>query len=301
MTSRVYKTLEVCPLMHRFNIISALIWLAYLTPASGASPDSSAVVIIQRLTDTINFDGKPFDQAWNAIAPFPMIMHSPVFGNPVTERTEIRVAHDDKFLWVGACLYDRNPSKIQVASKKRDEMSGQSDYFTIVLDTYDDNENAVAFITNPAGLRTDMTINKDAEGDMSSPNSMPMNSSWNTFWDVLTEITDEGWFVEMRIPLSSLRFQDINGKVTMGLIVWRWIPHLDETYTYPPIPLNWNAGFFKPSQAQNVIFEGIESSNPLYITPYAIGGFGQEHVLNDNETEYIRNDKPALNAGLDIK
>src|SRR4030043_467886 len=87
----------------------------------------------------------------------------------------------------------------------------------------------------------------------------------------------------------------------MGLIVWRWIPHLNEIYTYPPIPQNWNISFFKPSQAQNVVLEGIESSNPLYITPYAIGGFGQEHVLNDSVTKWIRNGKPELNAGLDIK
>jgi len=265
--------------MSRFNIISALICLSCFTPISGALLDSSAVVIIPRLTDSVNFDGKPFDEVWNTIEPFPIIMHSPVFGKPVTERTEVRIAHDDKFLWIGARLYDRDPSKIQVTSKKRDEFAGQSDYFTVVLDTYDDNENAVAFMTNPSGLRTDMTVNKDAEGDMSSPNSMPMNSSWNTFWDVLTEITGEGWFLEMRIPLSSLRFQDTDGKVTMGLIIWRWIPHLNEIYTYPPIPQNWNMGFFKPSQAQNVIFQDIKSSKPLYITPYVLGGFGQEHVL----------------------
>ncbi len=105
----------------------------------------------------------------------------------------------------------------------------------------------------------------------------------------------------MRIPLSSLRFQDLDGKVTMGLIVWRYIAHLNEFDTYPPIQQNWDMSFFKPSQAQNVVFEGIESSRPLYITPYAIGGFGQENVLNDAETEWIRKDEPELNAGLDIK
>jgi hypothetical protein len=288
-------------ILSRSSIISALICLSCFTSIKGALLDSAAVVIIPRLTDSINFDGKPFDEVWNTIEPFPVIMHSPVFRNPATERTEIRVAHDDRFLWVGARMYASDPSVIQVTSKKRDDFRGQSDYFTIVLDTYDDNENAVVFMTNPSGSRTDMTINNDAEGDMASPASMPMNDSWNTFWDVLTETTDEGWFCEMRIPLSSLRFQDQNGQVTMGLIVWRWIPHLNELYSYPPIPQNWDIGFLKPSQAQSVILEGVKSSKPLYITPYAIGGFGQENVLNDEETDWIRNDEPELNAGLDIK
>lgn len=243
----------------------------------------------------------PFEEAWDNIDPVKMIMHSPVFGKPVTEQTEVRIAHDDEYLYAGARMYDSDASKIQITSKKRDEFAGGSDYFTLVLDTYDDNENAVAFMTNPSGLRTDMTIFNDAEGMMAGPNTMPMNSSWNTFWDVETEVNDEGWFVEMRIPLSSLRFQDNGGKVTMGIIVWRWIPHLNEIYTYPPILQNWSISFFKPSQAQDVVFEGIESKKPLYITPYAIGGFGQENVLNDQESVYIREDNPELNAGIDIK
>jgi len=29
--------------------------------------------------------------------------------------------------------------------------------------------------------------------------------SWNTFWDVATVRNGQGWFVEMRIPFSSLQ------------------------------------------------------------------------------------------------
>ena len=31
--------------------------------------------------------------------------------------------------------------------------------------------------------------------------------NWNTFWDVKTTMDDQGWYVEMCIPISSLRFQ----------------------------------------------------------------------------------------------
>jgi len=268
---------------------------------SGSMFDSTITVVIPRITGIISFDGLPFEEAWETLEPFQMIMHSPVYGKPVTEKTEVRIAHDEDFLYVSARLYDSDASKIQITSKKRDEFASGSDYFALVLDTYDDNENAVAFMTNPSGLRTDMTIFNDAEGIMAGPNTMPMNASWNTFWDVETEVTGEGWFVEMKIPLSSLRFQDVDGNVTMGLILWRWVPHLNEIYTYPPIPQKWNISWFKPSQAQDVVFEGIKSKKPLYITPYAIGGFGQEHVMNNQESAYIREDNPELNGGLDIK
>ena len=69
-----------------------------------------------------------------------------------------------------------------------------------------------------SGLRLDMTIMNDGEGDDM------MNESWNTFWDVATEVTDEGWFVEMKIPFSSLRFQSDGDSVIMGLIIIRqWV------------------------------------------------------------------------------
>lgn len=297
----VFAGLKIISFLNRFNIIAALICLVSYNPVSGSVFDSTTLVVIPRITGNIVFDGLPFEEVWESVEPVQMIMHAPVFGKPVTERTDIRIAHDDKYIYAAARLYDSDASKIQITSKKRDEFAGGSDFFTLVLDTYDDNENAVAFMTNPAGLRTDMTIFNDAEGMTSQPNSMPMNASWNTFWDVETEITDEGWFLEMRIPLSSLRFQDEDGKVVMGLILWRWIPHLNEIYTYPPIPQNWNISWFKPSQAQDVVLEGVESKKPLYITPYAIGGFGQEHLLNDDESAYVRDDNPELNAGIDVK
>ena len=64
---------------------------------------------------------------------------------------------------------------------------------------YNDKENALTFSTNPASLRLDMQLLNDGEG------LMPFNRDWNALWEVETEITEEGWFAEFRIPLSSLR------------------------------------------------------------------------------------------------
>ncbi|GBD95092.1 hypothetical protein BMS3Abin05_02712 [bacterium BMS3Abin05] len=40
----------------------------------------------------------------------------------------------------------------------------------------------------------------------------------------------------MRIPFSRLRFQDHEGGVIMGLIVWRTIPRKNEKAIFPAIP-----------------------------------------------------------------
>lgn len=175
-------------------------------------------------------------------------------------------------------------------------MELNNDWFGLIIDTFNDKENALAFFTTPSGLRLDMTVYDDAQGDF------PVNNSWNTFWDVKTARNEEGWFAEIRIPFSSLRFQDKDGRVVMGLITSRYIARKNEWIVFPAIPPNW--GFwspFKPSQAQEIVFKGLYSRKPLYIAPYTLGGFGQSFDLNDIETAYIRTDDPIHELGLDVK
>ena len=209
-------------------------------------------VRLKRLTTAIEFDGTPGEDAWLSLDQFPLTMHRPNFGNQPSESSDVRVGYDDEFLWVGASLYMNDASKIYAATKKRDEMLFDFDAFGIVLDTYNDNENALAFYTAPTGLRTDYTIANDAAGGMGPGGPGGMNISWDTFWDVKTTRDDQGWYVEMRIPFSSLKFKPENDLATMGLIITRNISANNETDTYPAIDPKY--GFMatsKPSQARS--------------------------------------------------
>jgi hypothetical protein len=278
--------------------IPAFITLIFYSPQVFSESDTSSVTI-PRIDKEIIFDGLPFEKVWDEIEPLPVVMLQPDFGNEPTEKTEIRLFYNDKYLYVAGRLYDNDASKIKSLTKKRDDFSPNSDGFGIILDTFNDNENALSFTTTPAGIRSDMSIFNDAVGRM---NHMPFNMSWNTFWDVETVINEEGWFVEMRIPISSLRFQDINGVTTMGLIVWRFIPHKNETIIFPAIhPKYGEWAMMKPSRAEDVIFKDIKPKRPFYIAPYGLAGFSETNELNDAETEYIYNKKTPVEAGLDIK
>jgi len=257
-------------------------------------------VYISRLEGTILFDGIPDEAAWQEIDPFPMLMHRPVFGKEPTEETDVRVTYDEKYVYIGASFYAEDPSLIQSASKKRDAIGTSSDWLGVLFDTYNDNENALTFWTNPTGLRADFAVYND--GVPKSQNLPSMNSSWNTHWDVETQLNDKGWFIEMRIPVSSLRFQEVDGEVMMGMTLIRWVPYLNEEYSYPGIPDDYGDwGTMKPSMAQNVVFRDLKSKNPLYISPYVIGGFTQINELNDAETAYEFSRAKKLDAGLDLK
>lgn len=253
-------------------------------------------IIMPRINGLVTLDGLSDEQAWKGIKPFPVVIHTPNFGKKPTERTEILVAYDDDYLYVAGRLYDREPLKIQSNSKKRDSGDPSSEWFGISIDSFNDKENALAFFTTPSGLRWDAMIFNDAK------DSIPIKTSWNTFWDVATAQNNNGWFVEMRIPFSSLRFQEKNGRVVMGLIVRRKIARKNEHVIFPAIPPNW--GFFsvfKASQAQEVVFKGLHSRKSLYIAPYILGGLGQSFKLNNAETAYQRIDTFKYEAGLDVK
>ena len=264
-------------------------------------PSPGAPIAIPRLPGPIELDGVVDEAAWDAVAPFGMTMYSPNFRGALTERTEVRVAHDDRFLYVSGRLYDSDPDQIRVGTFYRDQYSGD-DILAVLIDSYNDHETAVWFIVNPAGVRQDRTMSNDAE----FTNGMPMNSDWNSHWDVATSRSDEGWFAEFRIPFSTLGFQVTEGEVTMGLIAYRMVPRKNERQTFPDLdPGGGRLGFAKPSRAQRVLLRDVRQSAPLYITPYALGGFQHTPLLVEPplvaDAEWRSESDPTTEAGLDIK
>lgn len=260
---------------------------------------SQASMTIPYTPLAVGNNGMPDEQMWQLAQPLPMQTYFPEYGRQPTERSDIRILYDDNYLYIRARLYDSNPSGIQSVSFQRNFQDLSSDKFGIILDTFNNNETAVAFFTNPSGARSDFIISNDAEGPS------PFNYDWDTFWDVETFQNEEGWFVEMRIPLSSLRFQEQNGQVEMGLTVMRWIARKNESNVFPAIPNNWGFnGQYKPSQTHRVIFDRLEYRRPLQITPYLLGGFSREHLLHvipDQVDSYRRVDQMTHEAGVDIK
>ncbi|CAN5301003.1 hypothetical protein BH23BAC3_BH23BAC3_18780 [soil metagenome] len=270
-------------------------WLVFMLLVCPTLLYAQSTTTIQRLSEPIQFDGMPDDAAWQSVDPLPLMTYFPEDGREPSERSDVRIAYVDEYLYVGARLYDSEPDRIQSTTYQRNFSGLTSDFFGIVLDNFNSNETGVAFFTAPTGVRSDLRISNDAEGGGA------LNWDWNTFWDVETVITDEGWFVEMRIPISSLRFQERDGQVRMGLTVMRWIARKNESNIFPAFPNQWGfQGHFKPSQTHPVVFESLEPRRSMYITPYLLGGFGHNHQLADDATDYIREDDLTHEIGLDI-
>lgn len=270
-----------------------IIWFLAILPAFAQINEP---IPITRISEPIILDGLSNEPAWDQVEPFPMTMYEPVFGLPPSERTEVLVAYDDEFMYFALRAFDSNPDGIRGNILFRDRF-GSDDYFEVMIDTFNDNENSLVFTTNPAGIRRDLAISRDATG----PPGSWLNVDFDTFWDVEVTVNDEGWFAEMRIPFSSLRFQADGANVVMGLSLHRIIVRKNELSTFPAIEPNANFAFLKPSRMQKILLEDVESQRPVYIRPYVLGGLERMAAFQQESDEFGYNSSRMAEAGLDVK
>ena len=239
------------------------------------------------------------DKIWNSIFPITsMTQVTPNFGEPSSEKTEIRLAYTDRNLYVSVVGFDRDPSKIVVSDSKRDADLNDEDSFLFILDTYNDFQNGFLFGTNSDGMQYDAQIDNEGIGNF-NPNSRQKggtlggtNVNWDASWEVKTIKGDFGWSAEFSIPLSSLRFLPGENK-TWGLNFQRNISKNSETSFWASLPL----GFDIKRVSISGKLKGLDLKSPknLKIIPYTIGNASYQKL--DNQTDV----SVDLDAGFDIK
>lgn len=264
----------------------ALLFVTVLDPASASAQE--APMELTRLRGTVVVDGRMDDEAWREVPTLPLTMYTPVFKGVPTQRTELRVAYDDEFLYVGGWFYDTDPSGIRINSLYRDRWIGD-DALAIYIDAFNDNQNAKWFGTTPGGIRFDLLVSDDGN---------TINDNWDTFWTSKTSVTEDGWFAEVRIPFSSLGFTvGPDGRAVMGLTVTRLVSRLNERVTFPEIDPKFP--FRRPSSARDVSLRGVRSRTPFYLTPYVLGGGSRDHRRAGGGFDVARD--AERQAGLDAR
>ena len=263
-----------------------------------AFSNPSKPIEIPYISEPIVLDGTSFEPAWEKAKPWPAYQFVPNNGEPSTERTEFLVVNDDNYVYLALRAFDTDVSDIRMNTLYRDQLNGD-DHFEFLLDTFNNNETALLFSTTPAGIRKDSEISNDASGGGLTSGGW-INADFNTYWDVATKITDKGWFAEVRIPYSSLQFEDNDGTVEMGILLQRKIARKTERVVFPKVPPVADYAYLKPSLGQKIILHNVHASKPVYITPYGLSGFERIGNTNPNSPiEYTTNNKNEI--GLDVK
>ena len=237
---------------------------------------------IPRLNESITIDGKLDDAGWRDARVVRMVQLEPVVGANPTEPSEVLLAHDGEALYAAARFGDAAPSLIRANGLQRDELAGD-DLFGLVIDSFNDDESALAFYTNPVGTRIDEAISNDGEWNGASP----FNRNWNTFWDSAARRTAKGWDAEIRIPFSSLRFKPEDGRVEMGVLCWRSIARKSEIVVYPALDGRLHHGHSRPSQAEDMQMAGVSARRQFLVTPYVLSGMSEQTETFEDFTRSV--------------
>ena len=161
-------------------------------------------------------DGDLDDEIWQqAQAIDDMLQNDPNNMEAPTERTVVKVAYDDRSVYVAVMNFMRDPSRITTALGRRDT-NPRSDSIKITFDPRHDHLTGYTFDSNPAGVQGDMMWYDDTR----------QSSDYDAVWDVRTQVRDNGWSAEFRIPFSQLRFSITAGEP----VVWGFNIRRDITY-----------------------------------------------------------------------
>ena len=278
----------------RFTFSLCLFFLGVFT-ANFAQTDIENALPATKVSH-LDFDGKLLEPFYADLPTLSFIQFQPAYAKTTSEDLDVYLLYDDQYLYLAGRLYASDPGLIRSRSYIRDADNPATDYFGMVVDSYNDKENALGFFTSPSGLRYDAAVNNDASGDNA------ISVDWNTYWDVLTHVTDRYYDVEMRVPWSSLKFGSRQDTVFMGFSIWRYMAAKNETSLFPDMsPDLGEMAPWRPSLFQKVYFKGIKSKHPLYLTPYVLLGHQRENKLNAENTGFTAERQLNYNAGLDVK
>jgi hypothetical protein len=193
--------------------------LLVVAPLAGARADRAAPprVSAPALAASVEIDGRLDDAAWaDAGVLGPLTQVEPREGAAPSERTEVRLLHDGRFLYVGVRCFDREPGAIVANELQRDRDLDDDDRVSIVLDTYGDQRTAFLFEVNPNGVKRDALVEQNRI----------VIAEWNGIWRAKARVDARGWTAELAIPFTTLSFDPEQGE--WGLNVERNIRRRDE-------------------------------------------------------------------------
>jgi hypothetical protein len=204
-------------------------------------------------------------------------------------RTIGLVTYDNRFLYVAIESLDPKPSEIRAIYGDHDQISGNNDDFAgVILDTRNDGKTALEFFVTARGVQFD-AVNDDTTGNE--------DASPDFFWDSAARIHDKGWTLEMRIPFSSLRYDNPNPE-QWGLILYRNMPRDRRVQIFTnKLPRGQNC--FVCSFGKVTGLRDLPAGDHLVAAPYVTAQ--QLGEARDGLGSPIRNHDVGTDAGLDLK
>ena len=263
-----------------------IITIPPLTLFAEGKPDAPKAVLAYKIKDlSIKLDGKLTESIWHREPIKDFIQQDPKEGAPATEKTEVWIAYDEDNLYVAAHLYDDKPDSIDVSLARRDGYSN-SDWFGFYVDAFNDKSTGNYFGVNAGGTLVDGVLYNDSWDD----------ETWDGVWEAKTSVDNTGWYVEMKIPFSQLRFKEAD-HMTWGINFTREIKRNNEKSFYVMVPKK-ESGFVSRFASLEGL-DGIKPKQRLEILPYAVQK--AQYLVHDANDPFYKSSQYKTSFGADLK
>ena len=271
--------------MKFYSIIFCLICVSVSTWAQN---DSLKHYSTQRLSgEPPKIDGLINDPAWEQVewGGGNFRQRSPDAGKIASVQTEFKILYDDKNLYIVLKNFDPEPSKIVSRMSRRDGFEG--DQVEINIDSYYDKRSAFSFSASASGVKGDEYV---------SNNGGNWDVNWDPIWYLHTNIVEDGWVAEMRIPLSQLRFADKPEHV-WGLQVSRQFFRNQEQSNWQYIPPDATGWVHLFGELRGL--KGIKPQKQMEVQPYLVAK--AERFQAEEGNPFVTGKSTSLDVGLDAK
>jgi hypothetical protein len=258
------------------------------SPGPTTSSPSGDVPTIEALRlgpdASISLDGRLDDAVWSeAAGATGFRTWDPERGAPGYQSTVFKVAYDQDAVYFAFACAEPDPKKITKKLARRDRES-DSDGVGVYLDPYHDLSSGYFFFVNPVGVQQDGTIFDDGQED----------TGWDTVWQAETFQDADGWYAEMRIPFSSIRYRsDIT---TWGLNAFRKIHARGEMDAW--VVWDRETPGFVSRFGHLAGIEGVRPPRQLALLPYLLARATDPSTPAPEEMDHYQNFGTDLMYGI---
>ena len=240
----------------------------------------------------IRIDGQLDDDVW-ARAALVNDFHqmAPFEYDSPSQRTEVRVFYSSDAIYIGARMFEEDPSLITANVLLQGQGLPNDDSFNIMLDPYLDRRSGFLFEINANGVRVE-GIYQNVSG---------VDRNWEGIWQAGSNIDEQGWTTEMRIPFQTLSFDP--GNTEWGINFRRTIRRNSEE-------IGWVSRnrLLNPSIAGTASgLEDLRQGLGLDVVPYLVmrqervfGPAGYDDQALEPQIDMFYKITPQLNAALTI-
>lgn len=212
---------------------------------------------IPHIEESILVDGVLDDAVWTKAHKVTLSYEvKPGENIPATVTTTAYIFEDGENILVGFDARDTNPENIRAYLTNRDELFS-SDYVAIALDTFNDSRKAYKFYVNAVGVQADAIID-----EITGNNDL----GWDSIWQSMGKVNPDGYAVELRIPLKSLRYKD-NKKLKKWGIRFSRIWNRNLRHEFSDLPNDRNDDCSLCQFATYTGFKNTSSTHNLTLIP----------------------------------